>query len=116
MKKSTNLQLLIVQLVNPNLKPFCSGVRITPYLVIVSGSCIKLYENTTYCGGNYVRFQGQNYYILKCETRFETTDLKDEDYGRDHYNDIGILYVSCSTNLKSSTKLFIFAFQPIRFT
>ena len=84
----------MVQLVEPDLKPICAGVRLVPYQIIVSGACIEPYRNFTNCGGILVKFEEEYYHILKCVIRGETTDIEDENHGRDHYNDIGVIFVS----------------------
>ena len=107
--QSDNLPLLTVQLVNADFTLLCTGILLTPNLIIVSGSCIEFYENSTVCEGLLVKFQGLYYNIEKCEIRVETRNENDTNYGRDHYNDIGVIFVSHFTNFRKqhSTLLYL---------
>ena len=98
-----NLRLLIVQIVKLDLTPICTGIRLSPFLIIISSSCIKPYKVLDICLGILVKFQENFYHVLKCGTRGETTNEEDKYYGKDHYNDIGVLYVGFLLILISST-------------
>ena len=98
---SHQVPYLTVQLINPDHDVFGTGVVVSRFVILVTGSPISKYENKPKCGGVEVKFNGELYSIANCESRFDIAVNLDEIHSKRLYNDIAIVVVRCFTNFKN---------------